>query len=369
MIIVYQVNLKEGDLVQATIEEIKNNQVVVDTSQWANVVTANLEQTSDSLSIVPGKEIFSEIETIESGVAKLHHKSGIYHRNHLPGDSLRVKTIEPISPHLYETTLDNPRNLDSLYVVGGSLLADVGVEIVLIRGQTAVAMPVTTHDEGLASGQSVTVKTIAGSTTATVTNVRSNSTDVDIIDQAITVELTEPAPTYGPATVTLTDNNDGVLVGEIESIPANLPNSHSYVETQITQNNRTTKYEITETNAAIEIELDHSAPISGKASIKIRGREAGIFQGDLYEYVSPSVEYRGTYEGVLVEGENKAQIKRSGSHISVSLKKDVSATGRGDVRITDIADKIHGKVVGEIEPVDIDNAERSEVDMTNLSKL
>lgn len=369
MITVYQVNLKENDLIQAIIKSVDRNKVDVDTSGWANIDTAYLDKASESLSIAPGNTVYSDVVSIESGVAKLHHKTGVYQRNHLPGDTLRVQTIDNASTNLCKAVLENPRNLDSLYVVGCSVFADVSVEIALIRGKTGVALPKTIHHQGLVSGETVEVTTTAGSSSATVSGIPTVDDKVDISDKTITVELSNPAPTSGPATIQISDSEGGMLTGKIKTIPANLPPLNTNIETGVNQTQRITTYETDDTDIAVKIELNHPSPISGHASINITGREEGIFQGELTEFVNPKIKPRRTYNAVVVSSKNEARIKKSGNSISVTLSNNVSTTGEADVRVTKISDEIVGKAVGDVRPIDIDSAETSGVDMTNLSKL
>ncbi len=365
----YQLKLKSGDFIQATIVSINSGDVTVDTSRWVNVDTAYVEDVSENSAIVPGAEIYAEVADVESGSARLVQKRGTYHRNHLPGDKLRVQTTERVSSKLCKATMDETRNIDSLYVVGVSSCADVTVELRKLRGQTAIGLPSITHHPGLVPGERVTVETTAGSTSAVVTGVPDEECQIVLPGETVLVELSEPAPASGPATVQITDDSEETLTAKLENIPADLPTGNESFKTSVTVNRGYTTIEIDDTEVEIKIELEESFPITGYGLIEVNDRQEGIYQGHLVKYIDPEITPGRQYDARVSAKTGQARLTNNDQTVLVNIISNISTTGKATVRVKTISDEIVGTVVGDIEPVDIDDAEKQTVDMTNLSKL
>lgn len=365
----YQLKLKVGDLIQATVVTLNSGKITVDTSRWANVDTAYLADVSENASIVPGAEIYAEVADVESGSARLEQKRGTYRRNHLPGDTLRVQTTERVSSKLCKAAMDEPRNIDSLYVVGASICADVTVNLKKLRGQTAIALPSVTHHPGLVTGERVTIEMTAGSMSAPITGVPNEESQIALPNKTVLVDLPEPAPASGPATVRITDDSEENLMVILEDIPADLPARDEYFKTSVTENLGYTTLEIDDTGVEIKIELEHSCPITGYGLIKVDNRQNGIYQGRLVEYIDPEIKPDGQYNATVSGTTGQAHLTNRGQNVSVDLIEDVSSTGNATVKVKKISDELKGTVLGDIEPIDIDDAETQTVDITNLSKL
>lgn len=110
-----------------------------------------LGEVSENVSISPGSEIYAEVVDITDSTAMLTQKRGIYRRNHHPGDPIRVQGVEQVNSAVCKAELEHPRNLDTVYVIGISVCADVTAELAKIRDRTAFAFPVTVHDPGPSS--------------------------------------------------------------------------------------------------------------------------------------------------------------------------------------------------------------------------
>jgi len=110
----YRLKLVEGDDVKTTVTEIDRNGAKVDTTSWSNVETARIVNAQQNTAVVPDSEVYATVTAVESGEATLKQKRGVYRRNHLPGDRLRVQGCDRVSSSLVRSEPDEFRNLCSI---------------------------------------------------------------------------------------------------------------------------------------------------------------------------------------------------------------------------------------------------------------
>lgn len=363
----YQLKLKERDLIQVTITDIRNDYVQVDTSGWANVETAEVTELAANPSL--RKQLYARVADLDSNTASLNQEQGLYKRNHLPGDRIRVRGVENISTNLCRVKIDDSRNLDTIYVVGITAGADVTAEIRKVRGSTAIALPEIIHTEGVNPGQLVAVQTKSGSRQATLTDIGYTDDQGSLPQISIKVQLSEPAKATGTAEAYVTELEGDTALVEIDSYPVNLPNSHDEHKTTVKQGQGRTTVNIGNSDVDIRVNLSHLTPINGTVLIELTHSEQGIYQGDLREYTSPPISVGDTFDGLAYASQNKGRIEYSGRKIPVVLTSDISTSGAATLRIVDLSEKIRAEVHGEISEVSFEETNTATVDMTNISKL
>lgn len=93
----YRLKLRERDVIQATVTKVGTDEVQANTSLWSNIESAKIVNTNLNTSIAPSTKIYATVTDISEDTATLTQKRGVYRRNHLPGDSLRMQAIEQVS--------------------------------------------------------------------------------------------------------------------------------------------------------------------------------------------------------------------------------------------------------------------------------
>lgn len=363
----YQLKLKEGDLIQVTITSAGHHGVKVDTSEWANIDAVEFVTLKSNPS--PGTDVYAKVTNINSNTADLTQERGIYNRNHLPGDLIRVFGVESVSTNLCKAVMKQSRNLESLYVVGIIPGTDVTVQIQKIRGETAVAFPTEIHQNGIHPGQSITLNTTAGMQEADLVGLNEKD-DRDIASQLnIQIELSDPACATGPAQATVTELEGNTAVAKIESYPADLPVPDRTIEAKVKKGQTSTTVPIENTDVEILVEFTHPAPINGTSLVELNQLEQGVYQAVLQEYTTPPVSIGERFDGIVYASQNTGRIKYAGNEFKVTLTKDISTSGNATMQIVNISDHIEAKIIGEIEPTSIDDTEKTNIDLTNLSKL
>ncbi|ERG91818.1 MAG: hypothetical protein J07HQW1_01852, partial [Haloquadratum walsbyi J07HQW1] len=360
--------LRVGDSIQATVTHTGAGKARIDTSPWSNIESAIIKVGSNT-SIAPGTKIYDTVTDISEEAAILTQKRGAYKRQHLPGDSLRMQTVEQVSSSVCQAALDQFRNLNTVYTVGVSVGADVTATLAKIRDGTAFALPVTIHDQGLVAGRSIQLSTTGGSTRATI----ADESTLSVLDQhggtKFQVELTEPAWTTGPATAEITVADTDPPKATVVEYPTELPRSGDRLTTNVTKGEDHTKIRLNRADAEFTVALSHNTPANGKATIDLLDRADGFYKGKIVEYVAPPIQVGQTHEGRVYAPRNKAKIEFSGRHVTVIISDDIPTTGEGSVKITEISDNIYGQLVGDIDPTTDDKERKSGVDMTDVSKF
>lgn len=365
----YQLKLKEGDKIQATVTEVGSDVPKVDSSSWTNIDTASLAEVSENTTIAPGSQIHTKVADINENHARLVPQRGVYQRNYLPGDEMRTRAIKQMSASLCEGELTQERNLDSVFVVGVATGADVTIEIAMIRGHYAIGLPVTVHDPGLASGREVLVETTANSAQAKVVGIADQNQDGQLLDGDVPIELSHVATSTGKATVQVSDVTAEGIAGTIIDLPAELPTVGDTFTTSVKQGRRHTTLSWSDADIAIEVEFDDPCLVTGTASVELTEQMAGKYRGDLITYIYPSLTVGDTYSISVYKSKNRGTLKIGDQSIPIKLVDSIDTTGEATIEIVEISDAVYGKIVGEISGIDIDDAESSSVDMTNLSKL
>lgn len=365
----YRLKLREGDEIQATVTGIGSDAPRVDTSSWSNIETASLAEVSENTTIAPGSQIYTKVTDINETHARLVAQRGVYQRNHLPGDEIRTRAIKQVSASLCEGELNQERNLDSLFVVGVVTGADVTIEIAKIRGGSAIGLPVTVHDPGLVSGREVIVETTADSVQAKVVGIVDQNQDGQLPDGEVPIELSQVATSTGKATVQVSGVTSEGIAGTIVDLPAELPAVGDTFQTSVKQGRRQTTISWSDADIAIEVEFDDPCPVTGTASVELTEQMTGKYQGDLITYIYPSLAVGETYSISVYKSKNGGTLKRGGQSIPIKLVDSIDTTGKATIEIVEISEAVYGKIVGEISRIDIDDADSSSVDLTNLSKL
>lgn len=363
----YQLKLKQGDFIQVIITSIDRDGVQVDTSGWANVETAVFTEIGTNPS--PGTQLYAKVTNLDSATAYLAQERGVYRRNHLPGDSLRVQGVENVSTSLCKADLKETRNLDTIYVVGITAGADVTVELVKIRDSTAVAVPKTIHTKGVSPRQSVTVKTTAGSQQTNLSGIGNTDDQVTLAQLTLDIKLAHPACATGTAEAYVTELEGNTAIAAIDSYPVDLPDPQETRTTTVRKGYDSAAVQIANSDVEISVEFDHPIPITGEILLEISHREQGIYRGHLRKYTSPPISTGKTFDGLVYASQNKGRIKYNNQDFSVSLTNDISTSGTATLRIVEISGAIKAEVVGKIEAISFEDAETTNVDLTNLSKL
>ncbi|MYL18212.1 hypothetical protein GLW36_16410 [Halorubrum terrestre] len=365
----YRLKLKEGDKIQATITGVGSGTPDVDTSGWTNIDTASLAEASENTTIAPGSRIYTKVADITGSHAQLVAQRGVYQRNHLPGDEMRTQATKQVSASLCEGELNQERNLDSLFIVGVATGADVTIKIAKIRGRSAIGLPVTVHDPGLASGREVLVETTANSTQAKVLRIADQNHDGQLPDGEVPIKLSQVAKSTGKATVEVSGVTSEGITGTIVDLPAELPTVGDTFQTSLKQGRRQTTVSWSDADIVVEVEFDDPCPITGTASIELTEQVNGKYRGNLITYTHPDLSVGETYSISVYKSKNGGTLKIGGQSIPIKLVNSIDTTGEATVKIVEISDTIYGKIVGEISRLNIDDAESSSVDLTNLSKL
>lgn len=364
----YALKLRVGDSIQATVTHTGAGKARIDTSPWSNIESAIIKVGSNA-SIAPGTKTYARVTDISEEAAILTQKRGAYKRQHLPGDSLRMQTVEQVSSSVCQAALDQFRNLNTVYTVGVSVGADVTATLAKIRDGTAFALPMTIHDQGLVAGRNIQLSTTGGSTRATI----ADESTLTILDQyegkEFPVELTEPAWTTGLATAEITVADTDPPRATVVEYPTELPRSGDRLTTNVTKGEDHTKIRLDRADAELTVALSHNTPANGKAAIELLDRADGFHKGKIVEYVAPPVQVGQTYDGRVYAPRNKAKIEFSDRHVTVIISDDIPTTGEGSVKITEISDNIYGQLVGDVDPTTDDKERRSSVDMTDVSKF
>jgi hypothetical protein len=256
-----------------------------------------------------------------------------------------------------------------LFVVGVATGADVTIKLAKIRGRSAIGFPVTVHDPGLVSGREVLVETTANSAQAKVVRIADQNQDDQLLDGEVPIKLSQVAKSTGRATVEVSGVTSEGIAGTIVDLPAELPTVGDTFETSVKQGRRQTTVSWSDADITIEVEFDDPCPVTGTASIELTEQVNGKYRGDLITYIYPSLSVGETYSISVYKSKNGGTLKIGGQSIPIKLVNSINTTGEATIEIVEISDAIYGKVVGEIEPIDIDDAESSSVDLTNLSKL
>lgn len=281
--------LKKGDFIQVTINSVDQRGPRVDTSRWSNIDDAVLSEVGENTSITPGADIYAVVTSVDGGKARLKQKRGVYLRNHLPGDTLRITPSERVSTSFYRAELDKMRNLESLLIAGVSIAADVTVEVVKIRDGTAICLPVTIHHPGLTPGQEIYIETAADTHEAVLTGILGQNDPLNPQFCEMPVKLAEPALATGEATAKITDlNNDKLRVRDV-MYPVELPNTGDRLTGDVEIEHTQLEIPLQDDLASIVVEFEHPLPINGTAKIELTDREGGIFQGKILEYIEPPI--------------------------------------------------------------------------------
>lgn len=363
----YQLKLKEGDFIQVTVTSISQSKVNIDTSRWANVKTAVFTEIETNPS--PGSQLYAKVTSLDSGTANLVHERGVYKRNHLPGDSLTVQGVENVSTSLCKANLEETRNLNRLYVAGIAAGTEATVELVKIRGSTAIALPKTIHADGITPGQRVTVQTTAGSQQANLSAIGDTNDQTSLSQLTIEIKLANPACVTGTAEAYITELNGNTAIAAINSYPVDLPEPQEKYNTTVKKGHDGTTVQIGNSDTEIRVQFDHPLPITGRILLEISHRDQGIYHGNLRKYTSPPISTGNSFEGLIYASQNKGRIEYNDRDFTVVVINGVSTSGTATLRIVEISDEIKAEVVGEIEEVSFEDAETTSVDMTNLSKL
>lgn len=363
----YQLKLKEGDLIRGTITSVGENGVKVDLSEWANVDTAEFVDVVSAPS--PGREIYARVTDVNTATVTLTQERGVYNRNHLPGDLVRVLGVEALSTNLCRAVTDDMRNLESIYVVGMALGTNATVELKKVRGGVAVAFPEEIHRHGITPGQPVTIKTTAGTHEAVLVDLNGENDQATLSQLDIQIRLSTPACVTGTAQAYVTDLDENTVVVEIDSYPADLPNPRQTVESTVREGHSSTTVPIEHTDVEILAELDNPAPLTGTGLIELGHREDGAYQAELLEYTVPPISAGETFDGLVYASQNTGRIQCDDKEFSVTLTTDISTSGKATMKITTITDHVKAEVVDEIQPISTEDTETTDVDLTNLSKL
>ena len=367
----YRFNLKEGDLIEATITKLGSGDHQVDTSPWANIETANIDEFTDPGGVQLGSDLYVIVKDIKEDFAELEQAEHVYQRHHRPGDTLRVRTVERSTSKLYRAEPDRFRNLEKLYIVGVELGADVTVEIVKVRDGTAIATPSEVHQRGVTSGLEMDAKTTAGSQYLSVSEGTDHDITAALSEVGADVRLTDPARVTSTARVEIVEvSKDGVVCviqdysvdGRVE-----LPSTGETVRTDVNKGDIETTVSLSD-GVSIAIKLDERAPCTGNASVTLTGVSGGTYSGSIERYMKPHLKVGDKYSAKIHGYTHKATIESGEYQIPIKLESEISATGKGTVEITEIADSVRGRIVGDVEETaGSDNS--SDVDLTNLSKL
>lgn len=367
----YRLKLVEGDVIKTRVTSLGRDGAQVDTSLWSNVKTATLCEVSQNTSIALGSEVHATVTEIDSEEATLKRKRGLYHRNHLPGDQLRVQGRDRVSSALVQAIPDQFRNLDIIIVPGIAVEADATVELAKMRNGTAFALPVNIRDPGLAPNRTVTVRTTAGCRDATVKMLQFNNGDAQPSRYNPTITLSEPAPVTGQVTATLTTVTDDGIRGKLDWSDVSVPSVGTTVTTSVSQGQNRTNVNLDKHK--IRIEFDHRCPVDGMARVKLDDRQDGVYRATLIRYTKPNLREGKSYQARVYETNDTARIKIDNRKMSIVLTHEVSTSGQATVEITDLNDAIYARIEDEIEPLTFDDAESgsdaTDIDMTNLSKL
>lgn len=365
----YRLKLREGDVIQATVTKVGAGEVQIETSLWSNIESATIVETGANTSIAPGAEIYATVTDISGETATLTQKRGVYRRNHLPGDSLRMQAMDHVSASVCQATLDQFRNLDTVYIIGVPLGADVTATLAKIRDGTAFALPTTIHDRGLAAGRTLQVSTTAGSTRATIaTESGLNALDLDG-RREVPVELADPAWTTGPATAEITATDADPPKATVVDYPTELPQPGDQLTTTVTEGEDYTKVRLDEAPLELTVQLRHDPPVSGRATIDLQDRADGFYQGEITEYVDPAIRVGQTHDARLYASRNRAKIESGDRDITITIRDEIATTGQGPIKIVEISDEIYGRSFGNIKPLAGEEEQASGVDMTDVSKF
>lgn len=369
----YRLKLVEGDVIEATITNLSRGGAEIDTSLWSNVDTARLREVGQNTSIAPGSDVYATVTGIDSGTATLKRKRGVYRRNHLPGDRLRVQGSDRISSSLVRATPEELRNLEVIFVAGIAVGADATVELTKVRDGTAIALPVDVHEPGLAPGRTIIVETTAGQRDARVKRFQTDDGDARTPDQDFIITLTKPAPATGQATATLTSVTDEGIRGELQRDWNELPSAGTTVRTSVSAGHDQASVQLDNSDVEIRIKFEQPCPIDGQAIVELGERQDGVYPATLDRYTRPRIQTGGTYSARVYKSKDRARIEIGERKVSVILLHNVSTTGQATVRVTELSDAIYGQIEGGVEPLTFDDSDSDsdalDVDMTDVSKF
>ena len=365
-------NLKVGDLIHAKVTKLGGGSHQVDTSRWANVETATIEEFNETGSVYLGSHIYAKTERIDDDSASLVQAERVYQRHHLPGDELRIQAIDKSSSHLCRADLDKKRNLNRLYVAGTDLGAEATVEIVKIRQGTAIAVPNKIHCEGITTGLKLSVETESGSRDVKISEFSDRDGTSFLSDIVTTAELTEPARATGTAHARIIKITSEKIecdltdyhLGDLSS----LPTTGDCLRVDIDKDDKETIANISE-NVSVGIQFSERAPCAGTVLVALSGFRDGVYRGAIKKYVKPDIQVGNIYDGNVYEYKNAARIEPEGYRVPVSLENDITATGTTKIKVTEISDSVCGRIVGNIDKKNVGSDDSSGVDLTNLSKL
>lgn len=367
----YRFNLKEGDLIEATITKLGGGDHQVDTSRWANIETANIAEFTDPGGVQLGSDLHVVVKDIEEDFAELEQAEHVYQRHHRPGDTLRVRIVEKSTSRLYRAKPDRCRNLEKLYVVGVELGADVTVEIVKVRNGTAIATPYEVHQKGVSTGLKLDAKTTAGSHYLSMSEDVEHDITAALSEVSGDIKLADPARATSTARVEIVDISKDEVVCRIQDYSVDerteLPSTGEAVRTGVNKGNTETTVSLSD-GFSIAVKLDEQAPCTGNASVTLTGVSGGTYSGSIKRYMKPHLKIGDKYSAKIHGYTQKATIESGEYQIPIKLESEISATGKGTVEITEIADSVRGRIVGDVEETAGSN-NSSDVDLTNLSKL
>lgn len=365
----YRLKLREGDSIQATVTQLGVGEVQIDTTLWSNIESASIVDIDVDAQITVGEDLYATVTNISGNTATLTQERGVYRRNHCPGDSIQMQAIEQVSGSLCRATLEQFRNLETIYIVGVSPGADVTASLAKIRDGIAFALPDTVHDPGLVAGQTLEISTTAGSTTADVTD----ESGLSVLDQQgakkFTLELTEPAWATGSVTAEITSTDAEKPQATVVEYPTELPQVGERLTTAVTRSKDYTKVRLNETDLELTIQLSTDAPVSGQAKVKLLDRADGFYQGDIVEYVDPPIKPGETYSARIYAARNQAKIELGDRGIPIAIREDIDTGGDGSIKIVEISDAIYGSPVGDIEPLSVEKNSSTDIDMPDVSKF
>ncbi|MDB2243308.1 hypothetical protein PM076_07440 [Halorubrum ezzemoulense] len=367
----YRFNLKEGDLIETTITKLGGGDHQVDTSRWANIETANIAEFTDPRGVQLGSDLHVVVKDIEEDFAELEQAEHVYQRHHRPGDTLRVRIVEKYTSKLYRAKPDRSRNLEKLYAVGVELGADVTVEIVKVRNGTAIATPCEVHQKGVSTGVELDAKTTAGSQYLLMPEDVEQDITAALSGVGGDIKLADPARATSTARVEIVDISKDEVVCRIQDYSVDkrteLPSTGEAVRTGVNKGDTETTVSLSD-GVSIAVKLNERAPCTGNASITLTGVSRGTYVGSIKRYMKPHLKIGDKYSAKIHGYTHKATIESGEYQIPIKLENEISATGKGTVEITEIADSVRGRIVGGVEETaGSDNS--SDVDLTNLSKL
>lgn len=386
--------LKQGDQILANITKVTTSTVLAGAGRWSNVSKIEVNPEVATTILSPGRELVVDVDQIEGDRAITSQVRGSYSRQHKPGDVIESTAVEHINHHVCEGVPEEKKNIDRLLLAEARPGDEVEARIEKLRNGLAVATVSSVLEAGIRVGDLVKARTVRGERKAktlkgqfeleidrfahvqTVIQVR-----VKNFTSAIETEIEDfgELPTVGdkisavtvPRSSEVRAKQEGyrinvkrdstvetTVVAEIESINGEeltakivdsgaLPEEGNVVRANVKEGERNARV----VEAGYYVQLDRESLSSGEVAIELNTVSGENREGSVRSCRDTIPEMDEKIKAFVRKSEGTADPANYGC--TIVLRGKIPKYGDAIVEITEISDKIYGKVV-DYEEIDDD---------------